>query len=52
VAALTRRMISGVVSSCGPGVSSMPPAGMQYVQRRLQRSVRLSLRYVCVRLQG
>ena len=39
VARRTSRRISWVVSSCECGVRSTPSAGMQYRQRKLQRSV-------------
>lgn len=43
-------MISSLVSSSSRGDSSTPSAGMQYRQRRLQRSVSEMRRYVCMRL--
>ncbi len=40
----TRRSTSWLLSSSCPGVRSAPSGGMQYWQRRLQRSVRLMRR--------
>ena len=47
----TSLSISLLLSSSSPGVRSTPSSGMQYVQRRLQRSVTLIRRYVCLRLR-
>lgn len=41
---LTKRITSSVFRSSPPGVSSTPSSGMQYRQRRLQRSVKLMRR--------
>jgi hypothetical protein len=49
---LTTRSTSAVESRSAPGERSTPSSGMQYKQRRLQRSVRLMRRYVCMRLQA
>src|SRR5699024_11768858 len=40
----TSRMTSASLSECSVGSHSRPSAGMQYVQRRLQRSVKLTRR--------
>ena len=45
----SRRVSSSVRSSCSPGNQSSPSAGMQYVQRRLQRSVSDTRRSVATR---
>lgn len=41
---LTSRRISSVVNSWELGVRGTPSSGMQYMQRRLQRSVKEILR--------
>ena len=46
--AISRR-ISSSVSTSAPGIQSSPSAGMQYVHRRLQRSVSETRRSVAIR---
>jgi indole-3-glycerol phosphate synthase len=45
----SRRVSSSTVSSCSPDIQSSPSAGMQYVHRRLQRSVSDTRRSVATR---